>query len=336
MKPKDERKKVVVIGGGTGTYNLLRGLKEFWGDINITKIVPMADSGGSNARIRDEFGLLPLSDVNRGLAALATDVEDHGQLLRELFLYRFNKGDGVCGHNFGNLLLVALTDMLGSEEEAIRAASRILRIRGTVLPVTIADIHLVATYEDGVEVVGEHDIDEPPKEREDQRIVKLATDVPARATQETIESLKEADVIVLGPGDLYTSLMANCVIDGVPEAIRASKAQFVYVTNLMSRPGQTRGMKVSDYLSEIEKYIGRKPDAALVNTSALPDDVLEKYASEGDFPVEDDLQNGLNIVRDDFLATTMVKKKEGDVLKRSFIRHDGRKLARAIMDLIGS
>lgn len=334
MKSKEERKNVVVIGGGTGTYNLLRGLKEYWGEINITKIVPMADSGGSNARIRDEFGLLPLSDVNRGLAALATDVGDHGQLLRELFLYRFTRGDGIAGHNFGNLLLVALTDMLGSEEEAIKVASRILRIRGTVLPVTIDDVHLVATYDDGVEVVGEHDIDEPSEDRENHLIAKLSTDIPATATKETTDAIKHADLIILGPGDLYSSLMANCVIAGVPEAIHGSKGRFVYITNLMSRPGQTRGMKVSEYLLEIEKYVGRTPDVALINTTTLPEEALHKYEEEGDFPVEDDLKNGLEIIRDDFLATTMVTKKAGDVLKRSFIRHDGRKLARAIMQLI--
>ena len=334
MKSKEERKNVVVIGGGTGTYNLLRGLKEYWKEINITKIVPMADSGGSNARIRDEFGLLPLSDVSRGLAALSTDIGDHGQLLRELFLYRFNKGDGVAGHNFGNLLLVALTDMLGSEEEAIVAASRILRIRGQVLPVTIDDIHLVATYDDGVSVVGEHDIDEPSADRENHRIINLSTDTPATATKETVGALESADLIVLGPGDLYTSLMANCVISGVPKAIQKSNGKFVYITNLMSRPGQTRGMKISEYLTEIERYIGRKPETVLINTTELPADVLDRYEEEGDFPVGDDIENNIEIIRDDFLATTTVKKKEGDVLKRSFIRHDGRKLARAIMDLL--
>jgi uncharacterized cofD-like protein len=334
MRSKSERKNVVVIGGGTGTYNLLRGLKRHWDEINITMVVTMADSGGSNARIRDEFGLLPLSDVNRALAALATDVEDHGQLLRELFLYRFNKGNGISGHNFGNLLLVALTDMLGSEAEAIRVASRILRIRGTVLPVTADDIHLVATYDDGVEICGEHDLDDPSEEREDHRIVKLTTDKPAQVTKEAATALREADIIILGPGDLYTSLMANCVISGVPEAIQESKATFVYITNLMTRPGQTRGMKVSDYLSEIQAYVERKPDVVLINTAAQPEEVLEKYKTEGDFPVVDDLVNGIKILRGDFLASETVIKKSGDVLKRSLIRHDGTKLANAIIDLL--
>ncbi|MFT5037367.1 MAG: putative cofD-like protein [Candidatus Azotimanducaceae bacterium] len=334
MKPKAERKNIVVIGGGTGSYNLLRGLKRHWGEVSITMVVTMADSGGSNARIRDEFGLLPLSDVNRALAALATDVEDHGQLLRELFLYRFSKGNGISGHNFGNLLLVALTDMLGSEAEAITVASRILRIRGTVLPVTTDDIHLVATYDDGVEVLGEHDLDEPSQEREDHRIVKLTTDKPAQVTNEAATALREADIIILGPGDLYTSLMANCVITGVPEAIQESNAIFVHITNLMTRPGQTRGMQVSDYLSEIQAYVGRKPDVVLINTALQPAEVLEKYKKEGDFPVVDDLVNGIKIIRDDFLASETVTKKSGDVLKRSLIRHDGHKLANAIIELL--
>lgn len=335
MKPKEERKKVVVIGGGTGTYTLLHGLKRHWGDINITKIVSMADSGGSNARIRDEFGLLPLSDVNRGLAALSSDVEDHEQLLRELFLYRFHQGNGVAGHNFGNLLLVALTDMLGSEAEAIKAASHILRVRGSVLPVTADDIHLIATYDDGVEVIGEHDIDEPSEERANHRVVSLRSDVPGHVTKDADRAIREADIIILGPGDLYTSLMANCVIEGVPEAIQASTGKFVYVSNLMSRPGQTRGMKISDYIREVETYTGRKPDVAIINTTPLPEDALLRYKKEGDEPVEDDLTNSLTIVRGDFVLNEVIKKESGDVLVRSLIRHDGTKLADAIMELLG-
>ena len=329
-----EKPSVVVIGGGTGTYNLLQGLKRYSREIDITKIVSMADSGGSNARIRDEFGLLPLSDVNRSLAALSTDVQDHEQLLRELFLYRFHQGDGVSGHNFGNLLLVALTDMLGSEAAAIKAASHMLRLRGTVLPVTEDDIHLVATYSNGERVTGEHDIDEPPVERNDLRITLLETDRPAAVTKDVMLALAGADLIVLGPGDLYTSLLANCVISGMSEAVTASKAHFVYIANLMSRPGQTRGMNLTEYLAEIKRYLKRAPDSVLINTTPLPEEARTKYESEGDTPVIDDLVNGINIIRDDFLANEMVKKKEGDVLKRSFIRHDGHKLAAAIMNLL--
>lgn len=334
MLDRQDKRSVVVIGGGTGTYNILQGLKRFWKEIEITKIVSMADSGGSNARIRDEFGLLPLSDVNRSLAALSSDVQFDGQLLRELFLYRFTKGNGISGHNFGNLLLVALTDMLGSEARAIKAASHILHLRGEVLPVTEDNIHLVATYSDGTVVTGEHDIDEPPEARVNCRIVNLSTDKPARVTAEVEQVLQSADMIILGPGDLYTSLLANCVIEGMPEAIVSSKAQFVYIANLMSRPGQTRGLTMSGYLDEIAKYVNRKPDTVFINIAPLPDEVLEKYAQEGDRPVIDDLGSDIAVVRSDFIATEMIKKKAGDVLKRSFIRHDGHKLAAAIMKML--
>lgn len=335
MRQTDERKRIVVIGGGTGTYTLLQGLREYWEDYHITKIVSMADNGGSTGRLRDEMGQLPVGDARMGLAALAAGAGHDGELLRELFLYRFERGgDGLSGHNFGNLFLVALSDILGSEAKAIRAASRILRIRGEVLPVTEADLHLIATYDDGVEVVGEHDIDEPPPEREDHRIIALRTDTPGTITDDADAALRRADLIVLGPGDFYASLMANCIIDGVPEAIRASKGKFVYVTNLMSRPGQTRGMQTSDYIRDIENYVGEKPDTVLINTTSLPKAALERYAADGDQPVADDLQNGIEIIRGDFLSHEIVERTKGDVLRRALIRHDGTKLADAIIKLV--
>lgn len=334
MKDKSERKSIVIIGGGTGTYTLLQGLKQYWKRCDITKIVSMADSGGATGRLRDEFGQLPVGDARMGLAALSADVDENDQLLRELLLYRFNRGEGLSGHNFGNLLLVALTDMLGSETKAIKAASHLLRLRGRVLPVTEDSVHLVATYDNGATVVGEHDIDEPSPDRKNCRIVKLATDKPGSITEDARNAIESADLIIIGPGDLYTSLLANCVIEGVPEAIRKSDARFVFITNLMTRPGQTRGMKISDYLSELQVYVKRKPDVVLINTTSLPENVLERYAHEGDYPVEDDLKNGLQIIRGDFLSHKQVEKKKGDVLQRSLIRHDGAKLADAIIKLL--
>ncbi len=334
LKPASERSRVVVIGGGTGTFTVLQGLKKFWGDVYTSKIVSMADSGGSTGRLRDEMGQLPVGDVRMGLAALAAGNDQDNQLLRELFLYRFDKGEGLNGHNFGNLFLVALTEILGSEAQAIKAASRLLRIRGEVLPVTEENVHLIATYDDGVEVMGEHEIDDPSPEREDHSIVALRTDKPAHITEDVARAIAEAELIVLGPGDLYVSLLANCIIKGLPEAIRASEGKFVYVSNLFSRPGQTRGMLVSDYLAEIEAYVGQQPDHVLINTSPLPADVLELYKKEGDVPVEDDLGDRVGVVRAEFLANEIIEKQQGDVLKRALIRHDGDKLARAIIDLL--
>jgi len=240
----------------------------------------MADSGGSTGRLRDEFGYLPVGDVRMALAALASDVDEHEELLRELFLYRFDKGDGLSGHNFGNLLLVALTDILGSEEAAIRAAARVLRLRGKVVPVTTEKVDLVATYDDGVQVVGEHDIDEPTKDRAKHMITKLAVTPSATISEAAEAAILDADLIVLGPGDLYTSVLANCVVEGVPEALRNSPAKIIYVCNLMTKLGQTASKGVVEHVREITSYVGRTPDFVFVNSGAFGEDLLKKYVEK--------------------------------------------------------
>jgi len=329
-----DRKKIVVIGGGTGIYPLLKGLKKYK-DIDVTAVITMADAGGSTGRLRDEFGQLPVGDVRMALAALSAEVDNHDELLRELFLYRFDKGEGLNGHNLGNLLLVALTDMLGSETEAIKVASRILRVRGTVLPVTEDRIHIVATYDDGVEVEGEHDIDEPPEDRFKSRIDALRTVPQAHITKDAHTALDQADMIVLGPGDLYTSLLANCVVNGVPAAIQSSSAQFVFVTNLMTSQGQTFNMTAKDHADEVLKYVGRAPDTILVNTGKVSDALLERYASAQQYPVVDDADEiACKVVRADLLDDTEFVKKQGDVLQRSLVRGDSVKMAEALYGLL--
>jgi uncharacterized cofD-like protein len=330
-----DKKKVVVMGGGTGTHTILRGLKRYQKQVSLSAIVTMADSGGSTGRLRDEFGYLPVGDVRMALAALASDIDEHEELLRELFLYRFDKGNGLSGHNFGNLLLVALTDILGSEEEAIRAAARVLRVQGQVVPVTTEKVDLVATYTDGVTVVGEHAIDEPPADRLDKKIVQLAVTPAATISPRAEEVILNADLIVLGPGDLYTSVLANCVIDGVADAIRHSTASVVYVSNLMTKAGQTSGMGVAEHVAEITRYTGRTPDYVLVNTGQLPEELLIRYAEDGEYPVRFNYEAGTSkIIPADMLAGEVVQTASGDVLKRSLIRHDPRKLARKIMDIL--
>ena len=335
MSTETERKSIVVIGGGTGTHTVLRGLKEYRKKVDLTAIVTMADAGGSTGRLRDEFGYLPVGDVRMALAALASDDDEHDELIRQLFLHRFDKGNGLSGHNFGNLFLVALTDLLGSEEAAIRAASRVLRVQGQVVPVTTQSVHLVAQYDDGVIITGEHDIDEPLKERNGNRIIKLSVTPTATINPRAEDAILNADVIILGPGDLYTSVLANCVIDGVSEAIKHASGKLLYVCNLMTKNGQTAGMKAQDHANEIARYINRLPDFVLVNHGLIPGDLLEKYAQEKEFPVEINCESGLcQVVADDFLAKEEVELKSGDKLKRSLVRHDSRKLARTIMDII--
>jgi len=326
---------IVTIGGGTGTFTVLTGLKKY--SVDLTAIVTMADSGGSTGRLRDEFGSLPVGDVRMALAALADD-DDGRNLLRDLFLFRFDKGEkGLHGHNFGNLFLVALEELLGSQKEAITAVSKILRVKGKVLPVTTQDTHLVAQYSDGSVLKGETFIDEPPTTHDvTQRITKLGLDPVAKITPEARTALAKADVIVLGPGDLYTSLLANCVVQGVREAISQSKGKFLYVTNLMSKRGQTSQLTAADHIKEVEKYTGRMPDIVVHNNRKLPVSILQRYAHWGEYPIADDLDTlrDVRIVRGDIIAIEAIKKSSGDMLRRSLIRHDADKLAKVIMDII--
>lgn len=330
-----DKQSVVVIGGGTGTHVLLRGLKRYQKKLSLAAIVTMADSGGSTGRLRDEFGYLPVGDVRMALAALASDLDADEELLRELFLYRFNRGNGLSGHNFGNLLLVALTDILGSEEEAIRAAAKVLRVQGKVVPVTTERVDLVATYADGVTLTGEHLIDEPSPDRFEERIVSLSVMPPASISAHAERVILDADLIVLGPGDLYTSVLANCVIEGVADAIRHSTARVAYVSNLMTKAGQTSGMGVAEHLAEIVRYTGRQPDFVIVNTAALPEDLLARYAADGEYPVSFNYEGAeTRVIPGDLLTGEVIETASGDVLKRSLIRHDPRKLARKLLDII--
>lgn len=330
---------IVVVGGGTGTHTILRGLRRWHDRLDITAVVNMSDSGGSTGRLRDEFGMLPVGDARMALAALAEDGGREELLLRELFLYRFQNGDGLRGHNLGNILLAALADLLGSEAAAIAAASRILRVAGTVLPVTADNTQLTAVYDDGFRTEREHALDEPPAHRAGHRVVELALAPRASVTPEAAAALRAAALIILGPGDLYSSLLANCVVDGVPAAIQASAGQLVFVSNLMERFGQTEGMSVAAAVAEIETYAGRRPDIVLINDAPLlPSTVAWYEAQEGTKPVVDDADTltGIQIVRTDLISSELFVQSAHDRVKRSLIRHEPDKLAHAILNILRS
>lgn len=330
-----EKTRVVVVGGGTGTHTMLRGLKRYHTEVELSAIVTMADSGGSTGRLRDEFGCLPVGDARMALVALAADVDDHEQLVRELFLYRFEKGNGLSGHNFGNLLLTALTDLLGSEVKAIETASRILRVRGQVLPVTTDNVHLQATYDDGEVAVGEAQIDEPDQERWPHHITDLAVTPTAALNPHAATALAEADLIVFGPGDLYTSILANCVVEGFAAAVQATSARTVFVSNLMTKAGQTTGMSAADHVAELERYLGVTIDHVVQNTDPLPEALLEKYAAEYEFPVSPavSLASATTLHAQPLLSHEEVVTTAGDTVRRSLIRHDPAKLAAVIRSL---
>ncbi len=320
-------KKIVVVGGGTGTYTVLTGLKKV--SPQITAVVTMMDSGGSSGRLRDEFGQLPAGDVRQALVALSNDTS----VMRQLFNYRYEKGEGLQGHSFGNLFLTALAEVTGGMENALLEAGKILNIKGSVLPVTLSNSNLVAEYENGLVIKGESDID-VPKHDGKLHITKLSLKPAAEPFEKTLEAIKQADLIILGPGDLYTSLIPNLLVPKVTEAICNSKAKKVYIVNLMTKFGQTYNFKASNFVAEIEKYLGECLDYVLINNKGLPKGIIERYKVENDIPVEDDLKNSnYEVIREDLLATEPIERKAGDVLQRSLIRHDSEKLARILSDI---
>ncbi|TSC75228.1 MAG: putative gluconeoproteinis factor [Parcubacteria group bacterium Gr01-1014_30] len=326
------KKRIVCLGGGTGTSVVLSGLKKY--PVELSAIVSMADSGGSNRVIRDEFGLLPTSDIRQCFVALAQDQNNLEHSLRELFAYRFPLGKGFKGMTFGNLFMAALTDIFGSQVAAIKKTGQILRIKGKVLPATLTNSNLVAIYENGKKVVGESKIDET-KRGGKVKIKKVYLKPEPRAYPEAVEAILKADLVVIGPGDLYTSLVVNLTIPGIVKVLRKTKAKIAYVLNLMTKFGQTYGFNAKEHVSVMEKYLGKGClDFVLVNSRTLPKPALKKYKKAEELPVVDNLEDSyFKVVRGDFLSLKETKKVPGDVLKRSLIRHDSDKLAKVLIKL---
>jgi len=314
--------KITVIGGGTGSTTVLEGLKKKK-DLDLNVIVGMMDDGGSNAVVRDEFGLLPLSDLRKSIIALSQ--ENENQMLRNLFTYRFSQGNGLKGHTLGNLLMIAMTEITGSEVEAIEMFKYFFSVTGNIIPVTLDKVRLVAEYDDGSKVVGEHLIDEP---EDDKKIVKFYFDNKAQAYQGAVDTIMSSDYIIIGPGDLYTTTLANIIVDGIPQALQKTKAKLIFISNLMSKKGQTRGLTLESMLSLVEGYIGRKFDYVLVNNGRIPEKAYQRYIEQGEHIFKDDLkENGREVIRTDLVANSVIKKDKGDTLDRSLVRHDPDKVA---------
>ena len=281
-----KRPRIVVIGGGTGTYTALMGLKRY--DADLTAIVSMADDGGSSGVLRDEFGHLPPGDVRRCLLALSA--EPAAGTLRTLFEYRFERGSWLNGHSFGNLLLTALTEITGAPDLAIQEAANILNVKGRVLPVTLDNVELCARLEDGTVIHGETHID-VRRVRPDLRITEVYLTPRAQAYPPAVEAILAADLVVVGPGDLFTSVIPNLLVEGIPEAIRNTRGRVAYVCNLMTKRGETDGYKASDFLREVQRYLGgaEAVDVMLVNQEPAPQEILGEYGQEGSYPVETDV-----------------------------------------------
>ncbi len=307
--------KIVAIGGGTGLSTILKGLKTITN--NLTAVVTVGDDGGSSGRLRDEFGVLPPGDIRNCIAALG-DEED---LINELFQYRFKKGTGLEGHSFGNLFLSVLCEITGNMFNAVKESSKVLAIRGRVLPSTLDDMRLVAQMEDGRIIQGESNIPEA-----DGVIKRLfcEPDCP-KALKEVIEAIKEADIILMGPGSLYTSVIPNLLIDEISLAVSKSKAHKAYICNVMTQPGETDGYTVSDHIKAILKHAkyDNMIDTVFVNNE-LPENLAAKYEEAGSFPVQYD--------RDEIkkLKLKVIGRKLIEEDKEGFVRHSYTKLARLI------
>ncbi|MCH7594872.1 MAG: YvcK family protein, partial [Chloroflexi bacterium] len=272
--------RIVVIGGGSGSSVLLRGLKSSTAD--LTAIVTMFDSGGSTGLLRREFGYPPLGDLRQCLVALSEDSEVTAAL-RSASEFRFDKNSSLNGHNLGNLLLAALTTVSNDLEDGINEMSRILRITGRVIPVSLEQADLCAELEDGTILREESNID--LRETGIPPISRVFLDPPVAANPRAVSAILAADLVVLGPGDLYTSIIPNLLVTDVAHALRLTSAKLVYVCNLMTKHGETDGYRASDFARTICHYMGAKLDWAVLNTGYVPPEVRKMYVDECAEPV---------------------------------------------------
>lgn len=322
MPKNPKQKKIVVIGGGTGVFTVLSGLREY--PFRLSAVVSMADDGGSTGVLREEFGVLPPGDIRRALVALA----GHGdkEILSALFNYRFEKGYGLEGHNFGNLFLAALERLTGDFSAAVGEVSRLLGVQGEVIPVTLEQTTLWAKLEDGTFVKGETNID-IPKHDGRLRISRVFLKPKPRPNPAALRAIRDADAIVIGPGDLYTSIVPNLLVSGIAAAIRRSSAKKIYVGNIMTKFGETYGFGAAEFLRVIEAYLGMGVlDYFVLNGERPNRERLKPYIRERAEPVrvdDGDLPSG---------GPAVVKARL--LRKGRLIRHDPQKLAHTLALLV--
>ena len=325
-------KKIVTIGGGTGSFTLLSGLKEY--AVDISAVVSMADNGGSTGRLRDELGVLPPGDVRQCLVALSNSSETW----RELMNYRFEGGD-LKGHNFGNLLLSALEKIGGNFTNGLREAAKILNIKGWVLPVSEQKMNLGIKLKNGQVLIGEKHLDDNKSVRK-QGIEKVFLKPKVKANPKVLERIKEADLIIFGPGDHYGSIIPNLLVSGIPEAIQKSKATVIYNCNLTNKRGETEGFDLDKYAQEINKYLGDDRIDLVIYPSGRPTkEMIVRYErKEGKGSIVSFAKNRISqrpykIIKADVTSKTIIKKNANDLIAetRSFIRHDSKKLAKVMM-----
>lgn len=304
--------KIVALGGGSGLSTLLRGLKKY--NHNITAVVNVADDGGSSGKLRNELGVLPPGDIRNCLVALS----EEESLMSRLFQYRFPAKGTLSGHSFGNLFLTAMSAISGGFDNAIANCGEVLAIRGNVLPVTLASVVLEAELENGQKVYGESKVS---KSKDRIKEIRL-NPVSPPAGPDVINALKNADIIIYGPGSLYTSIIVNFLVDGISDAIKASGAYKIYVANIMTQPGETDGYKLSEHIDAIEKHSYKGIiDCVLANIGDVPERLAKRYKKHGAFQVKADKTD---------IATVKARLFSDEI----YARHDCDKLAKALIKII--
>lgn len=315
------RKKVVVIGGGTGVFTLLTGLKKYFEA--PTAIVTMADDGGSTGVLREDFGILPPGDVRRALVALS---ESDNEMLSTLFNYRFDAGKGLKGHSFGNLILTALERITGRFDKAIEEAGKLLAVNGRVIPVALRPTRLSVELENGAIIRGETNIDVPKHDGRLQ-IMKAWLTPGVPANKEALRAIAAADLIVIGPGDLYTSIIPNLLARGIPAALKSTRGKVAYMVNLMTKFGETNGFRAADFVQTVERYTGPGVlDYIVLNNHRPSPARLRAYTEEGANYVKSNLSPA---------ASERWIPINADLLRpRGFLRHDPDKTARILRRLV--
>ncbi len=307
---------IVAIGGGTGLSTLLRGLKSH--TTNLTAVVTVSDDGGSSGRLQKEFGVLPPGDIRNCLVALADDEA----MVTDLFRYRFSEGEGLSGHSFGNLFLVAMTGITGNFEVAIRESSRVLNIVGRVLPSTLGIARLCARFKDGTVVKGESTITATHKPIESVYFEPAVIE----PLEEVIAAIRAADAIVLGPGSLYTSIIPNLLVARVAREIATARAVKMYICNVMTQPGETDSLSASQHVEALSANVSERVFDYVITNARAPERLREKYEAEGQIPVEPDVE------RIRMLGFTPII---ADVISENqTVRHDSEKLANVVIDVI--
>lgn len=308
---------ITVVGGGTGLSTMLRGMKYITN--NVTAVVAMGDDGGSSGRLRKELGIVPPGDLRNCMTALA----DQEPLMERLLQYRFKGDTPLAGHCFGNLLIAAMAEAEGGMEEGLKAASEILKVRGRVIPSTLADIQLQAVMTDGTVVTGESKISEAGKHIKQLRMVP--EDAPA--AKDAVAAILKADVLIFGPGSLYTSVIPNLVVDGIRQAILESKAIKIYICNVMTQPGETDGYGAYEHVRALIDHMGAQfLDYVIVNDEKISAAQLAPYKEEGAKPVRADMRKLAN------LGITVVPAHL--ISKEDLVRHDPAKLSKVLINLI--